>query len=448
VKWQRLSRYFLGALDHPWLGWMAWLETALVSLLALAIGYWVRPQDPFFIQSEFPWPLLAPILVSLRYGAGPGTFSILLFIACFILGNGTLFQIPFTPKSYFLGGILVTLLCGEFSSSWQNQVRRRDKFAYYIDERLERLTQRHYLLSLSHDRLEQAQISRPATLRDGMLQLQGLALAEERAVLPAAQQFLAIIAQYCQVECASLHAIESGGRIVRDPAASVGEAPVLAEDDPMLLQALRSEKLAHLQAEQLLGDPVSRYLIVVPIKPSGRPLIGVILVTKLPFFALHEDTTKTLATLSIYYADLLAVQREGADLRRDLPDCPPAFSAELKHLDRIARETSLPSAVVAVVFGPDPHREEMLFQIRRQRRALDVQWTLERGQTSILLTLMPLAGLGPVEGYLVRIQLWLEEQYGVQGIAQLHISTHIMQVGKSEPLSGLRQLLADCGHHA
>lgn len=441
---ERWIRYFFREFDHPWL---EWLETVVISLFAVAIGFWVQPEDPFCVHAEFPWPLLAPILLSLRYGAGPGTLSMLIFVGFFALGNGTIFQVQDTPKSYFLGGILVSLLCGEFSSAWQTRVRRRDKIAFYVDERLERLTQRHYLLTLSHDRLEQAQISRPVTLRDGMIQLQQLTAADPNAALPAAEAFLAIVAQYCQVECASLHEVDAQGRVGHRAIAQVGEAPALVEDDPMLRCALEKEKLCHIQQDQLMEDIPSRYLMVAPIKPSNRPVIGVILIDKLPFFALHADTVKTLSTLCIYYADTLAIRQDGSQLRRAIPDCPPPFAAELDNLDRVFRETDIPSALVALVFGPHPHRDDMLFQIERQRRALDVQWSLPIGESRVLLTLMPLANSSAVAGYQARINSWLTQHYGVTDLDELQVVSHMVPVGQHDAQSTLRQLLSMCGRH-
>ena len=48
-----------------------WLETTLVVLLVPALGLWLNPADPLFVRSAFPWAVLAPLLVGLRYGFAP-----------------------------------------------------------------------------------------------------------------------------------------------------------------------------------------------------------------------------------------------------------------------------------------------------------------------------------------------------------------------------------------
>ena len=40
----------------------SWLETLVITALALGLGLWLTPDDPLQVRGEFPWPLLAPLL--------------------------------------------------------------------------------------------------------------------------------------------------------------------------------------------------------------------------------------------------------------------------------------------------------------------------------------------------------------------------------------------------
>ena len=75
------------------------------------------------------------------------------------------------PKLYFLGGLLMTMVCGEYSGNWRTRLRRTSEINAYLEDRIERITKRLYLLRLSHDRLEQDLLSRPTTLRDAITEL-------------------------------------------------------------------------------------------------------------------------------------------------------------------------------------------------------------------------------------------------------------------------------------
>ena len=46
----------------------AWIESIAVLALTAGIGHLVRPDDPLFTNSVFPWVILSPALIGLRYG--------------------------------------------------------------------------------------------------------------------------------------------------------------------------------------------------------------------------------------------------------------------------------------------------------------------------------------------------------------------------------------------
>ncbi|MGI9292528.1 MAG: hypothetical protein ACR2PS_00980, partial [Pseudomonadales bacterium] len=60
---------------------LIWLETVGVSVLTVGLGFLVRPDDPFFVHGDnFPWPIIAPVLVGLRYGFAEAFAAALLII--------------------------------------------------------------------------------------------------------------------------------------------------------------------------------------------------------------------------------------------------------------------------------------------------------------------------------------------------------------------------------
>jgi hypothetical protein len=59
----------LGPFGKPW---AVAGETAILPLLAVAIGIWVNPLDPLWINASFPWVWFAPVILAMRYGPFPG----------------------------------------------------------------------------------------------------------------------------------------------------------------------------------------------------------------------------------------------------------------------------------------------------------------------------------------------------------------------------------------
>lgn len=62
----------------------SWIETLLVSALALGLGLWLTPDDPLQLRGDFPWPLLAPLLIGVRYGFVRGLVSACLVVMTFL----------------------------------------------------------------------------------------------------------------------------------------------------------------------------------------------------------------------------------------------------------------------------------------------------------------------------------------------------------------------------
>ena len=144
------------------------------------------------------------------------------------------------PQIYFLGGLILVMLVGEFSSLWQARTRRAETLQLYLDQRLEHLVRQYYLLRLSHDRLEQELIGRPMSMRDALSTLQ-----EVGSTTQGPEALLRLLAQYCQLETAGLYAAVDD-RVHLTPLASLGAVQPALQSDPLVQQAIESRRLCHI----------------------------------------------------------------------------------------------------------------------------------------------------------------------------------------------------------
>ena len=164
---------------------------------------------------------------------------------------------------------------------------------------------------------------------------------------------------------------------------------------------------------------------------------------RVPFFALHEEMLQTLNLLLGYYTDGLVTNRLAMQIRAKFPFCPTDFATELQRLWRVRQESDVCSVVVALEFLPNVRHEDLSLEIRRQRRALDVNWLIENAEDKVLVTLMPLAGPAAAEGYIARIEDWVSRQ-GNKTLAEAGIFPHILHVDAQAPLDMLNQLFDVC----
>ncbi len=428
----------LGQLTSPTTSrWAIIGETILLPIIAVVLGIWLNPQDPLWTQAHFPWAWFAPVVLALRYGplAGIGGAGILL-IAWLILNPGGQ---TYFPKLVYLGGLILVMVIGEFSSLWLARTRRAEAVQRYLDQRLEFLTHQHYLLRLSHDRLEQDLISRPMAMRDALSHMRNLVTGDHHeSDSVCASALLRLLAQYCQLEVASLHQIKNG-TIQFEPLGTLGDTTPLTAKDPLIAHALETGQLCHISQSVAEDDNPSRYLIAAPLTNLNGERFGLLVVERLPFFSLQDETLQTINLLLGYYADSLSVQALADPICSRFPDCPPEFAFELQRLWHIRQISRVVSAVVVLEIRHRPGRPDLAQQIQRQKRALDENWLISGVDRETLTTLMPLSGASGAEGYLARLEYWAKQRSG-KSLAELGIFGHVLALDSQPPLALLQQI--------
>lgn len=432
----------------PSVDWrIAVLETLVFMAAAVGLSWLLNPQDPFWTHSGFPWLWLAPVVLALRYGSVIGAIAMALALAgWFVLQTYGGLAGEF-PRASFLGGLILALVAGEFSDVWNARLNQAQAVNAYIDERLHALTHNHFLLSVSHERLEQELIARPFTLREMFAAMRERVLREDarEEALPAAAWLLQLLAQTCRLECAALFAIDDA-QLRPQPVASVGDFGALDESDPMLAAALESGQLTHVQSEPFVeGDRPSRYIVCAPAVTSSGRLLGVLVAQRMPFTALTLETLQLVTVLLAYYADSIDHAEATQPVLAAYPRCPGDFALELVRMQRLLATAAIRSSLVAFVARADaPGVDEWFERIDRLRRNVDVAWSHRQGEKRVLLMLLPLTAKSGLSGYLERVGRVLREQYGAD-LQSAGLAVHTTEVGEAPLPQQLAAFLERCG---
>lgn len=391
-------------------------ENFALMVIALALSVWLHPSDPFFARS-FPWLWLAPVILALRYGSVMGALAMLFAL----IGWFVLSRIGFVdgdlPRVTFLGGLILALIAGEFSDVWNARLAQAQAVNAYVDERLHALTHNHFLLSVSHERLEQELIARPYTLREMLTTLRTAVLAEKRPpaaprALTAAPWVMQLLAQTCRIESAALYGIDDG-QLRPEPEARIGDFGELDTSDSMLAAALESGQLTHVQSEPFFEDDrPSRYALCAPMLSTSGRLLGVLVVARLPFTALTLETLQLVTVQLAYYADSLDHAENTQPVLEAYRLCPADFALELVRLQRLLAAAAIRSSMVAFVLRDADAAEQWFARFDRLRRSVDVTWQHREGELRVLIVLLPLTVGTGLAGYLDRMTRSIREQYG------------------------------------
>ncbi|MGH1357671.1 MAG: PelD GGDEF domain-containing protein [Burkholderiaceae bacterium] len=420
-------------------------ENILLIGSTLLISRWLSPDDPFGIEQQFPWLWLVPMLLALRYGTIDGVLG-----AGFILGSWLLPQPwgmtggvvePVFPQEFFLGGLVLVLISGQFADVWNGRLSRIRAANAYLDERLISLTRTHYLIRLSHQRLEQELLVRPVMLSDLLTELRPVT-PEDAGELANADVLLRMLASSCELEGASMHKY-AHDKLEGPGIANIGEAIDLNQDDPLVRMAMESRKLMHVQASDA-SLYESDYLICAPVIASSGDQLGVLVVREMPFFALNEENLQFITVLLGYYADGLAKSRAIHPIQTLRPNAPPEFALELVRMKRLFDSSHIDSSMIGFSFDVDHNGKAMFEHLRRIKRATDIAWELETPNRHVLILMMPMSGPPAVEGMLQRMEKAIRQQFDLS-FDEARISVHSAGMSAAEPEWVLDDLLNRCG---
>ena len=419
-----------------------WLEVAIIPLLAIGVAWLASPSDPMLTKGLFPWLWFAPVLIALRYGVLPGLTSSLPILGNWLLASYLDVAVDkFSPEFFFGGGLLV-LVCGEFSDVWRDRNARMEETYLYVTERLSRLTKRHLLLNFSHDRLEQEMLARPGSLRDALARLRLIAIerSQDPAPMPGALGLLQILSQYVNLESAALYTLEPQGMgfVLGQQVAVLGEPEALRPDDELLLMALETSSLAHIASQDVSLERHTRQLVVAPLVAGNDTLIGVLAVTRIPFYSLNVENLQMMSVILAYYADNIRYAPEVRLIQKRLPTLPALFAEELVRMMFMQKKVGISSIMVMLTFGC-VERGEIPAEFLRIKRGLDLYWQTQVKGKTVIVVLMPFASPASKDGFLQRLEEWLEGRFG--GSFDSHnIHFNVIEFDREDPLLSLAAL--------
>jgi len=227
-----------------------------------------------------------------------------------------------------------------------------------------------------------------------------------------------------------------------EPLAQCAQGAPLLKEDLLFRSAIESKHTAYQSANRLSGEDQSCYLVAAPIRTSSGNLLGVLLVTDMPFMVLHRESLQILAVLLAYTADDVEAAGIARILLTVYSDCPAAFGAELVKMIRLKRELDITSTLVVINLAPGPRRDELCLLLERQQRGLDHSWRRNIGWSVQFVTLMPFSGTASAEGYQARLDSMLKKQFQMSLQSPDVSCKHILITGE-EPITQLANLLAE-----
>ncbi len=435
------------------------LETLLWPALFVGLAWYSNPDNPFYVDEGFPWPWLGPWLIGLRYGVGYGAAASAGLWGSWVLHTqmmaqtvaSSLEQTPQFPRLYFLGGAIATLIAGEFGSYWRMQILRLQEGQHFLNDKVERLTRRLYLIKLSHDELEYEMVDRPGTLRESLIELRILMDRYTRenpleaVALPGAQFMLDFVTQHCRIDSAILYSVRMEPTVKLTRVASVGGMPEPSADDPMILRALESGHQVHLQDALLERTERHQLIAATPLISSARAPFGVVAIGNMPFTSLTTDNLQTIAVLLESYADYLRLSLSASEILPQWPMSPRGLAGEFAWLNRLSAEFGLTSRCV-VWRVRHARQAEMLDYLQQLHSRGETAWRWPVGRQSqtqrnkpCVIVLVPFTNAAGTNIYKQRIFDGMGQSFG--GLSDDQLRAFDFALGSDRGFTRLRLLV-------
>lgn len=414
----------------------SWLETAAICIAAIVLGMIVNDDDPFFTrEGSFPWLLLAPLLVGLRYGFLQAFVAALFVLLC----NYFLFAFFDQPQWQMsiglnFGMLFCAMLAGEFRDIWERRLNRLTMSNEYRQARLEEFTRNYHVLKLSHDQLEQESAGQTRSLRSALMEVQQLSFGEINS--DAAQHVLALYKHYCMAQVAGFYRINKAGDLQREPLSAMGNIAYLDDKDPLVVACMEEKTVASVASLNISESMRSGYVAVIPLIDSQRKIHALVVIKTLPFMALEQKNLQLMSILAGRLGDCV----NGNVLHRHEDTETAEFFAHLSRLVFEAQTHNLHSSLLAINLKDQSSFNDLAGS---EKRGLDLLWESRNREGDFCqLLLMPLSGRDGLARFRLRFEDRLREQYRME-LNDSAIGLSTLAINEASNIEDVRQFLLE-----
>jgi hypothetical protein len=298
---------------------LALIEALGLTLLLPAIGWLAHRDDPFFLNHHFSWIVVAPLLLGLRHGFAPALASAVVLDGMIAAAWRTqLFPIEKLPGETMIAIAALAMITGQFSDVWKRELVRLDGGFQGLRKQLGEVMRAHFLLELSHDRIEERMGKGTPNLRDALVAVnRAVSVGPVPGLSAVGDAIVDIFSTYTMVEVGGLYRVEDG-RVITEPIAKIGRPAPLNPADEQVKEALATKKLTYIRGGAALETRTARtnLLAVVPFVDSWQKLHGFVAIESIPLLAFERRNLEALALLGGRFADAVATGGQDTGVQR------------------------------------------------------------------------------------------------------------------------------------
>lgn len=393
------------------------VDTLAVNFIYLAVVFFIKPDDPFFVKSDLNFFTIILALVSLFHGFIASIITMLIFMVISIVSYLNQF-----PIYHFLWYLVLALIFSEAHYLWSNKNKKLEKELDYLMEKVRNLRENLFILKISHDQIEKNYVLKPMSIRNALNEISIMIKERNKEVF---KNFLLILSKYTGIESASLY-IRKEDEFIE--VAYVGDSTDLDLEDQMVKEALEKKEGAILSIASLKDNTYSKYLAVVPSYDENQELNGLLTVSEIPFSNLNKDNLLQINVFLIYLFGKLKIAKNYEEILQKYVNIDMYLVREIDILIALYKKYKIESNVVVFYMDVDEFIGGVFIEIESKIRGFDYAVRYRFGDKELLIVLLPFTSDANVRGFIDRVRRDIKRLFGRDtDLALLH---RIIPVGK------------------
>jgi hypothetical protein len=379
-----------------------WLEVTLISLSLPSITWLLNINDPFFLKEGFPWIIIPPLLMALRYGTRCGVYSLLLLAT---LSHTYLWvQGIEADHSWFelwAGGLFTALAAGELSGHWKQKYLQEKQRSETMQSEVSNVEQKIQLLQISHSQLEVEAMGANRSLWRSLKLLEDEIPAGQQSLdhLPKlARKMMQILKTYEWLEVAAFYAISDKGKLCSQPLAKTGSMFDLKSEDHILQQVLKTARPLSLNRDSSLSGNYQQLgtslLAAFPVVDKQQTVHLVLAVQQVSFLAFEPKNLNLLATLCTWLGTRL---EQANEYLLPIPVNPLSLHYQWKTTEKEVHSAlelvachHKSTLLVGFNIENSTHKANYLTHFAENMRGGNHCWQVEREHDTVLILLLPM----------------------------------------------------------
>lgn len=439
-----LRRTFIPSQSKAALG-----ETLALSLIGYALVIWHSTSLPENSQSGFPWWLLVPLLVGLRYGVVCALVPVVL--QAVILPRLPL-AAPFyqaLPDDWLSGTIVLSVVCGEFREIWGRRLSQHRAIQNYCQQQLQTFIRDYNLLQYSHAELEKTASLSESSLQNKIESIKHRLVVQlsDQPMAAIAEQIMAVLSQYGGVTEGCLLYVNDSGQCTDTILACYGQRGPFFANDPIIQQGLKKRQpvmvdlVAFSKSDLLLMDlQHSRALMAIPVVASDGQIPAMLAIYRTDPDNLSVSYLSFISLIACYLADALLPVAGDGPRGAVMPEFPllvaedPAhngFLAQLQQCCWFARVHTLESLLLVFQAENDQDIAALGQALTHFAEPMSVQLPLVNGE-HLLYWLLPIKRTDFAEQVMAQLPEFLY-QNSAKPTQPLEMQPYVFLPGQARP---------------